>query len=64
LDAFGNSGKWGYGTFAIIVGQSGQKMTVQPNRPAEFFAELRKQAPSICPPGARAKMNTLFIDRP
>jgi hypothetical protein len=39
------NGKWGYGTVVIILGRSGQKMTLQPNHPKEFLAALREQAP-------------------
>ena len=39
------NGKWGYGTVVNVFSQSGEKLTLQPNRPRRFLEMLRQQAP-------------------
>jgi hypothetical protein len=39
------NGKWGYGAVFNVWTKSGEKLTLQPNRPVSFLAMLKQQAP-------------------
>ena len=39
------NGKWSYGTVVTIWSKTGEKLTLQPNRPVPFLAMLKQQAP-------------------